>query len=43
MRSKRLLDPMSSFFAFPRPVNETATRIIATGSVILSTLGPRQR
>jgi len=45
MRSKLLLDPMSSFFAFQPPVSETATRFSATGIVILSTLrlGLRQR
>ena len=36
---------MSEFFRFPHPVNETATRITATGVVILSalTLGLEQR
>jgi hypothetical protein len=36
---------MSGFFSFPHPVNETATRITATGVVILSalTLGLQER
>ncbi len=36
---------MRSFFSFPHPVNETATRITATGVVVLSalTLGLQER
>ena len=36
---------MSNFFGFPHPVNETATRITATGVVVLcaATLALEQR
>ena len=36
---------MSGFFSFPHPVNETATRITATGVVVVAalTLGLQQR
>src|SRR5207237_3564005 len=45
MQRKPILDRVSDFFRFPHPVNETATRITATGVVILSalTLGLQQR
>jgi hypothetical protein len=38
-------EAMRQFFSFPHPVNETATRITATGVVVLSTLtlGLQQR
>jgi Domain of unknown function (DUF4395) len=38
MSREPILDRVSDFFRFPHPVNETATRITATGVVILSAL-----
>jgi hypothetical protein len=45
MHREPILDRVSDFFSFPHPVNETATRITATGVVILSalTLGFQER
>src|SRR2546430_6579570 len=45
MHREPILDRVRDFLRFPHPVNETATRITATGVVILSalTLGLQQR
>jgi hypothetical protein len=45
MHPEPILDRVTDFFRFPHPVNETATRITATGVVILSALalGLQQR